>query len=193
MVHKIKGCKDLIPYLKNEIEDEGIKVEIDSKLNVNQLAILKVDDYYRGLHLKSTPKAIDFLVVVDCTCDWFMLYLLELKNVKRPQFLNIREIHEKFKNTIEDFMSDRYGTIFLDDKFKYREIKLYLVSDAYGLRNNYKSYDQYKRIQERKQKIQKKDSLKVDYNLGLKLFKFRGKRVRIQYDIPPNPIIRKQS
>ena len=26
MIQKIKNCKELIPYLKNTIEDEGIKV-----------------------------------------------------------------------------------------------------------------------------------------------------------------------
>ena len=40
-------------------------------------------------------------------------------------------------------------------------------------------------------KIDKKDSLKVDNNLGRKIYKFRNRFLTIQYEIPPNPIIHK--
>ena len=40
-----------------------------------------------------------------------------------------------------------------------------------------------------KQEHDKRDSLKVDVSLSSKLYKFRGKLLRIEYDIPPNPII----
>lgn len=79
------------------------------------------------------------------------------------------------------------------DKYKYKDVKLYLVSDAYGLAGKYGTYEEYKKIQEKKQKIQNRDSLRVDFNLGSKLYKFRGKILKIDYDIPPNPIIKKIS
>lgn len=189
MVQKIKNCKELIPYLKDVIEDEGIKVEIDNRIMREKLAIIKIDEYYNNLRMGYPPKSIDFGVVVDCTCSWYILYLLELKNVNSPKKLNVKDIQEKFDNTIYDFLSRRFEKIFLQEQCKYKDIKLFLVSDAYGLKGKYNTYEEYKKIQDRKQKIQSRDSLRVDFSLGSKLFKFRGKIVRICYDIPPNPII----
>lgn len=189
MIRQIKECKELIPFLKNSIEDEGLKVGIDQNLNSEQFAIIKVDDYYNGLHLAFPPKSIDFIVAVDCACNWYVLYLLELKNVNSPRKLDIKDIQEKFETTITDFLSQRFEKIFLADQYKYKDIKLYLVSDAYGLTGKYRTYADYKKIQNKKQRIQGRDSLRVDLNLASKLFKFKGRVVRINYDIPPNPII----
>ncbi len=189
MIQKIKNCKELIPYLKSVIEDEGIEIGIDSGIMPEKLAIIKIDDYYNGLHMSFTPKSVDFVVVVDCTCSWYVLYLLELKNVNSPKKLNVKDIQEKFENTICDFLSQRFAKIFLQEQYKYKDIKLFLVSDAYGLKGKYSTYAEYKKIQDRKQKVQSRDSLRVDFSLGSKLFKFRRKIVRICYDIPPNPII----
>lgn len=188
MIHQIKSCRQLIPYLKEIIEDEGIEIGISELLEWEHIAIIKVDEYYRGLRLANIPKAIDHLVVVDCECSSYVMYLLELKNVKSPQFLNIRDIQEKFDVTIRDFLSDRFADIFMNDRYKYKHIFLYLVSDAYRISGRYSTYEEYKKVQE---KINKRDSLKVDLNLGSKLYRFRGKILTISYDIPPNPIIRK--
>ena len=73
MVQQIKECKKLIPYLKDIIEDEGITVGISEKIGCGNIAIIKVDEYYAGLHIATPPKAVDFLVAVDCECD--SLYL----------------------------------------------------------------------------------------------------------------------
>ena len=45
MIQKIKNCKELIPYLRNRIEDEGIEVGVDESLVPEELAIIKIDDY----------------------------------------------------------------------------------------------------------------------------------------------------
>ncbi len=191
MIQKIKNCKELIPYLKKIIADEGIEVGIEECLLPEKIAIIKVDDYYNNLHLSFPPKSIDFVIVVDCECDWYVLYLLELKNVNSPRKLSIKNIQEKFENTINDFLSQRFKNIFTASQYKYKDVKLYLVSDAYGLAGKYGTYAEYKKIQDKKQKIQGRDSLRVDFNLSLKPFKFRGRVCRIDYDIPPNPIIRR--
>lgn len=188
MVQQIKNCKALIPYLKDIIEDEGIVVGISEQISPGKIAIIKVDEYYAGLHIASPPKAVDFLVAVDCECGSFVMYLLELKNVHSPKFLIIKDIHEKFGNTIDDFLSKRFKQIFLNDKYKYKKILLYLVSDAYGLSGKYADFDEYKKV---KEKINKRDSLKTEMNLGTKLFRFRGKILQISFDIPPNPVIKK--
>ena len=193
MIQEIKSCKELIPYLRDRIEDEKLEVEIEDNLHEEQYAIIKVDDFYNSLHIASPPKSIDFVVTVDCECYSYVLYLLELKNVNSPQKLNIRDIQDKFHTTIYDFLTERFGYIFLKDKYKYKAIKLYLVSDAYGLSEKYATYEEYRKIQDKKQRIQMKDSLRVDCNLASRLYKFKGKIVQINYDIPPNPVIRKFS
>lgn len=82
---------------------------------------------------------------------------------------------------------------FLKDKYKYKDIKLYLVSDSYGVSEKYKTYEEYRKIQDKKQRIQGKDSLRVDCNFSSRLYKFKGRVVSINYDIPLNPIIKKIS
>lgn len=190
MIQEIKGNKQLLDYLKDTIEDEGISVEIADNITEDKIVIIKVDEYYNNLHLATPPKAIDFLVLVDCECDAYVMYLLELKNVKNPKFLMVKNIHEKFSNTMKDFMTEKFGGIFLNDKYKYKEVLLYLISDAYGIGGRYQNFEEYRKIMN---KMNKRDSLKVERSLGSKLFKFRGRVLRISFDIPPNPVIRKIS
>ena len=86
MIQQISQERQLTKYTTHKIQDEGIEVSIDPLLSPDDYIAIKVDDYYNGLHLaKTTPKAIDFLVAVDCSCQDYVLYLLELKNVKTPQ------------------------------------------------------------------------------------------------------------
>lgn len=188
MVNMIKRDARLVPYLKTIIEDAGISVDVDPNLREEDYAAIKVDDYYSGLNLQRTPKTVDFVVVVDCQCDWFVMYILEFKNVNGPEKLNLSDIQEKFTNTFDLFLNDAFGNIFKNDRFKYKGIKLYLVSDAYGAVGSFNNHAEYLAFRER---INRKDSLKVDLNLGSKLYRFRGKIVKIEYDIPPNPVIRR--
>lgn len=176
----------LAPYLKNTLDDSGIEVGIDQSLRPEDFAAIKVDDYYAGLKIGTPPKSVDFVVVVDCQCDWFDMYILELKNVNGPDKLNVTDIQEKFSNTLSLFLGDSFSNIFMNDRFKYKKIKLYLVSDAYGEIGNFKNHSEYLKFRE---KVNKKDSLKVDISLSSKLYRFRGKILKIEYDIPPNPII----
>ena len=186
MVNMIKRDARLAPYLKTLLEDAGIEIGINPALSTKDFAAIKVDEYYAGLKLPTTPKAVDFVVVVDCQCDCFVMYILELKNVNGPDKLDIAAIQEKFSNTINLFLSDAFSDIFLNDRFKYKGIKLYLISDAYEEVGTFANHAEYLAFRE---KINKRDSLKVDMSLSSKLYRFRGKILKIEYDIPPNPII----
>lgn len=186
MVNMIKKDAHLVPYLTTTIEDTGIEVGLDQRLCPDDFAAIKVDGYYAGLKISTPPKAVDFVVIVDCQCDSFSMYILELKNVNGPGKLNIVDIQEKFSNTINLFLSDTFSYIFLNDRFKYKKIKMYLVSDAYGEAGNFANHSEYLRFRD---KVNKKDTLKVDMSLSEKLYRFRGKILKIEYDIPPHPII----
>ena len=65
---------------------------------------------------------------------------------------------------------------------------MYLVSDAYGLCGKYNNFNEYRDIMD---KTSKRDTLKTEISLGTKLFRFRGKILKISFDIPPDPIIQK--
>lgn len=186
MIQMIKTEPRLLPYLVLKLKDAGMEVEMDPSLTPEQFAAIKVDDYYAGLKTGMPPKAVDFVVVVDCECNVFSMYVLELKNVNSPRLLNISEIQEKFRNTIRDFLSGTFSHIFLNDRFKYQTIRLYLVSDAYRIAGKFKNYEVYQKLMD---KMGKKDSLKVDRALGTSLYRFRGRILKIEFDIPPNPII----
>lgn len=188
MISKIRADKTLKQYLYDVIEDEGIRVNVEESLTSEDFLAIKVDEYYMGLHSANPPKAVDFIALVDCTCDAYALYILELKNVNSPKHLNIKDIQEKFSRTIEDFIKVRYKHYFLNDRYKYKAIKLYLVSDAYRIGEHFKNYSEYRRYLD---KINKKDSLRVERSLGSKIYKIRNMHVYIEYDIPPNPFIKK--
>ena len=120
MIQQISQERQLTKYTTHKIQDEGIEVSIDPLLSPDDYIAIKVDDYYNGLHLaKTTPKAIDFLVAVDCSCQDYVLYLLELKNVKTPQAYQTHAIYEKFKNTLDHFMSEEFSHIFFNDHYRY--------------------------------------------------------------------------
>lgn len=187
MINMIKRDVQLAPYLKQQIEDEGIEVAVDPAIQDDEIAIIKVDEYYAGLRSGLSPKSIDFIAVVDCQCQSYAMYLLELKNVNSPTRLNIPDIQEKFSNTISGFLSDAFSNFFLNDSFKYKSIQLYLISDAYNECGRFDSHEEYLRFRNR---INGKDSLKTELSLGSKLYKFRGRILKIKYDIPPNPLIR---
>lgn len=114
MIAKIRNNPCLRIYLRDRIEDEGIEVGIDGNLSQNEYVGVKVDDYYNGLHQPTVPKSVDYVVVVDNSCDSYNLYILEMKNVNSPQKLVIKDIHEKFANTIADFLSEEFKEILLN-------------------------------------------------------------------------------
>ena len=98
MLHQIKDTDELKDYLSYQIEDAGLQVGVDPTLSEDEYIGIKVDDYYMGLRLGGeTPKAVDFIVSVDCQCECYNLYVLELKNEKTNSVKSI----ETFQNIKE--------------------------------------------------------------------------------------------
>ena len=189
MIQQINQTDGLKKYITHEIEDAGLAVAVDSKLNLDEYIGIKVDDYYMGLHLRGeTPNAVDFIVTVDCQWDAYCLYILELKNVKSPKGYTTKDIIEKFETAIDRFIKEDFKEIFLNDKYKYKEIKLYLVTSAYGKALGQKNYQSYIELL---RKINQKDTLTNDWTLSNKLFKFQKRILRIEREIPPNPVIKR--
>ena len=184
MITAITREKRLKKCLHWDIVDEGVQIDVNPGLTKAEYVGIKVDDYYKDKHLKVIPKAVDFIVAVDCECDWYALYILELKGVKRTT--GTKAIHEKFTNTIEQFMTEEFKDIFLNDRFKYRDVKLYLVTTSYKKAVALGKFDEYQRI---RNKVNAKDTLANDSTLSDKLYFFRVRYYRIEREVPPNPLI----
>lgn len=95
---------------------------------------------------------------------------------------------KKFETAIDRFIKEDFKEIFLNDKYKYKEIKLYLVTSAYGKALGQKNYQSYIELL---RKINQKDTLTNDWTLSNKLFKFQKRILRIEREIPPNPVIKR--
>lgn len=190
MIQQITEERRLKDYIAWEIEDAGIEVGVSPDLSRNEYVGIKVDDFYNGLKLMGeTPKSVDYIVAVDCSCNDYILYVLELKNVKSPSGYQSKDIMEKFENTIYGFMSEEFKEIFLNDRYKYRDVQLYLVTTAYKAAIKYDTYEEYEKIMRR---IGKMDSLIYDVAFSQKPLRFRNKILYIKREIPPNPIIVKK-
>ncbi|MCH5248856.1 MAG: hypothetical protein J1E98_02935 [Lachnospiraceae bacterium] len=186
MLQMIREDTRLREYCHHEISDAGVKVNVDERLRADEYIGIKVDDCYAGLRGGMSPKSVDFIVVVDCECNSYVLYILELKGVKRPT--STKDIQEKFDTTINHFMSEEFAAIFLNDRFRYKDIKLYLVTTAYAKAVKMGSFERFLAVRD---KTNRKDSLLYDSSLSDKSYRFRGKICRIQREVPPNPLIRK--
>lgn len=188
MIKQIIEEKRLHPYTTHVLEDSGIEVMVAPNLAEEDFIGIKVDDYYMGLKLgKDTPKAVDFIVSVDCQCDWYSLYIMEFKDIKRPGNIRTKDIHAKFDTAIKRFIKDEFQDIFLNARFKYKDIKLYLVTSAYKDADGLK-YEEY--INKMK-KANRKDTLVYDQTLSSKPYIIRKKRYYIEREIPPNPVIQR--
>lgn len=184
MIQTIVDEKSLKGCLYYKIEDEGVEATIDSGLTKEQYVGIKVDDYYAGLHQKVIPMSVDFVVPVDCECNSYVLYVLEMKGVKNPP--STKEIHEKFNTTMYDFLQNRYKDVFLNPKYKYKNVFLYLVTTAYKKAVELGSFKKYEELMS---KMKAKDTLFTDSKLSAKPYIFRGKAYYIQREVPPNPVI----
>lgn len=118
MIQTVKKDRKLNKYLHCTFEDSELQIDVEPTLSEKDYIGIKMDDYYMGQHLGGeTPKAVDFLVVVDCYCKWYCLYIMELKHVKDPNKISTKDIFEKFDTAINRFMKDEFAYIFLNPKF----------------------------------------------------------------------------
>lgn len=187
MIQTITQHPKLKRFTSHSIEDAGIGVGVDTRLTEADYIGIKVDNYYMSLKLQGeTPKAVDFIVSVDCQCSAYVLYIIEFKNTDSPQQYSSKDICDKFDTAINRFMAKDFKDIFQNDKFKYKDIRLYLVTSAYKAAAKYGNFQKYLEI---RKKVNQKDTLVNDIALSGRIFVFRGRHLRIEREIPPNPII----
>ncbi len=135
MIDAICENSDLFNILRGTCEEEGVKVTvcpellIDGETDDSKILILKIDSYYNTQNFAKPPKSIDCLIVIDNKKNRFSLDLVELKSTKYLKRIKFRDIHTKFKTTIENFMKDDFKSIFLSEKYNVIDIELHPVAD----------------------------------------------------------------
>lgn len=181
MINQIKNHNILNKYLSLNCEENGVCATIDNTLTNNETAIVKVDDYYNDKiqNINPIPPAADFLVSVLCENNNYVLYIIELKNISSPNGFDVKNVYNKFKTTINDFMNYRFSAIYLNNSYNIKDLFIYFVTNPYHNKN----IDDYNE--------KKKGTTKIDNLLSQKPFEFKNKFYLIKYEIPPNPIIRK--
>jgi len=190
MITQIKSEDVLKPFLTDKCEDNGVCAIIESSINEDDIAIVKVDDYY-NFNEKSPniPPSADFLLSVDCTRDSYVLYVVEFKNIQSPKGFDIKNVYEKFRTTVDDFMSKRFAHIYCNKNYKIIDLCIYFIADPYRLKKaGVSSYHEYKASKVARGKT---DSTRIDNLLSQKPLRFREKLYLIKYDLSPNPIISK--
>lgn len=166
-LERLKNDPRIKEFVSQVCEDNLVCVEFDDQVSNEEFFVIKVDDYYNSLHLgKNTPASVDCLIIQECGDGQIKVYIVELKNVKSPSHINGKNLEQKFETTLFDFISNRFKE-YLDTV----EFKVYLLLCAGNVDNeNIRAFS-------------------LDFLLGLRMFKFRGKLAAIN-GRPPNPLIK---
>ncbi len=162
----------LCNFICEECQENGIAIEVGKKVDRKKLIILRVDEYYKSLHLKYTPPSPDCLVVQHCTDNQYVIYVIELKNIGDMQNEKPSEIRRQFETCLLDFMSDKFRVYFYNQDYDFtNSLHLIFISLPRQLKNT--SKDRTTRI----------DSL-----LATSPIPFANRRYLIKHKVP-NPVI----
>lgn len=175
MIDRISQHPELQAFIAQSCMERGYSANIADDIPADRFLVIKVDQYYHKQGLHKIPPAIDCLIVIKCTDGSFMIYLVELKNIKRSGGFSVQNIYSKFKCTIKDFMGERFHEIFLNQDFKIRDIQAYFVSDPYRIRG--------------KEISRSLRGTKIETLLNYPAFKFGNKICKVKYNAE-NLIIR---
>ena len=173
MINKIKYKKELEPFITDACEENKIFVSMAGDIPPNNYLVIKVDKYYNSLKLSHTPSSVDCLILLKCFDNDFVIYLIELKNIKSPKGFKVDNIFSKFETTIKNFMSKRFKDIFLNKRYTIKDLHLFFVTNPYR----------------KSEKFRRKESTRMDFLLSIKPFRFRGKKYQLEHKLP-SPMIR---
>ncbi|MHB8156098.1 MAG: hypothetical protein ACYDEQ_01675 [Desulfocucumaceae bacterium] len=180
MIEQVRKNPDLGPFIVNECVENGVGVSISEEIPEQDLVIIKMDKYYNSLNMENTPPSVDCLVATRCSSGSYVIYLVELKNIKSQRYIDLDNIRDKFRNAIRDFMSSRFRGIFIDSGHKIVDLKIYFVTDPLGLKE--------KGIISKEAIDRKLKNTILDGYLSLKPLRFNGKIYNYLYELP-DPLI----
>jgi hypothetical protein len=129
LIKRIQEDPILNEFLCDDCEENGVGINVSEEMKREDFIIIKVDEYYK-VHEKSNnrPKSPDCLIIQHCGGDKFVLYLIELKDIKSLKTEKLSDIRDKFQSCFSDFMSDRFREYFYDISYDF-SIKLLFISN----------------------------------------------------------------
>ena len=133
LIENLKNSNDLRDFFCQECSENNVSVNIDKTVNLNDILIIKVDDYYNQ-NILNPPPSPDCLIIQRCNPDNFNIYIVELKNINSPQGFAIENIVAKFNTCLDNFMSEIFGNYFNGEHINYNQIKLLFVTDPYDFK-----------------------------------------------------------
>jgi len=137
MFKNIRSNKELYSIITTCCCENDIKVNFSEFLEENfdeKVLILKPDLFYSSKKITNPPPAVDCLILVKCNNNKeYSLYLVELKNIKSPKGFNKKNIENKFKTVLVDFLQNKFKNIFMQEK--YCDFNCYFVSNPYRCKN----------------------------------------------------------
>ena len=172
----------LFNLIRELCDENDICVEVSDQISNDDYLVLKIDQYYSSRNMHNPPPSVDCLIIVKCDeNECFDIYLVELKNIKSTKGFEVKNIKEKFQTTIDDFMSERFSHIFLNEDYCINILRMYFVSDACRIKKNNPNIteDQYRK---------KILNTKLDMLQSIKPVRFRNRIAHIN-PILPNPLV----
>jgi len=181
MLDKIKTNEQLIQFLTSDLLENEIGVIINEDMPQDSYVAIDIDEYYHHIGLKTIPAIADILLVAQRLSqkEQHHIYIVEMKNIRKPQHFNVKNIYEKFHTAIEDFMKAKYADIFMDDNYKVERFKLFFVSDVFRLKNRGWSEDQIRSFL---------SETKIMAFQSMSFLQYRNFKAIIEYQLP-NPLL----
>ena len=134
LLELLKHDTSLNRYFCDFCAERGISVKIDSDIKEDDILIIRVDGYYNHL-VKNPDCSPDCLIIQRCDKNIYNLYIIDLRNINSPDGFKIKEIKEKFITCLDDFMSNRFASLFHNLSFFYKNIFLLFITDPYDFKN----------------------------------------------------------
>jgi hypothetical protein len=181
MLNKIKSKKELNMFFTSDLMENGYGIIIDNAMPPDSYVAIDVDEYYHHADLIPTPAIADILLAAQRLSrkNMFHIYVIEMKNIKSSKGFNPKNIYEKFKTVIDDFMKNRYADIFMDQNFHVEKFRLLFITDAYKLKRRGLTEKQIQSFL---------SDTKIGVLQAMPPFKYRNFRVMIEYQLP-NPLL----
>jgi len=160
LFQKLKSHTILSNFIFDKCEENGICVNIDERIEKDNVLIIKPDEFYNSLNIGNRPASPDCMIIVRCANGGYSLTIVELKDIDTSSRFEVKNMFEKFETCFNDFICNRFADVL---HIEYKRIKLYFVS---------------------KIEIYKRDaSLKIKI-LQSKTYSYNGKRFHIEPQMP---------
>ncbi len=140
LINNLRNHKELSHFIRDKCDDSkdskgNFKVIIDKSVKPKNILIIKVDLYFNK-EISPNPKGPDCLIIQRCAKNEFDIYVVELKDVKRPKGIDKKNIQEKFINCYDLFIKKEFKKYVDSNKIKIRNIKLWLIADPFNIREH---------------------------------------------------------